>query len=74
MMKMLDKDKDNGDLVMADALWEVELKRRKIKGLMAELDTIVIPMIAWKDNKKLKIKRIMKIKIKGMKKRDKMGW
>ena len=37
----------NGDLVMAEALWEVELKRRKIKGLIAELDTIVIPIIAW---------------------------
>ena len=40
-------DHSNGDLVIAEALWEVELKRRKIKGLMAELETIVIPIIAW---------------------------
>ena len=33
-------------LVIPTALGERELKRRKMKGLIAELDTIVIPMIA----------------------------
>ena len=33
-------------LVIPTALGDLELKRRKMNGLIAELDTIVIPMIA----------------------------
>ena len=33
-------------LVIPTALGDLELKRRKMKGLIAELDTIVIPIIA----------------------------
>jgi hypothetical protein len=34
-------------LVMVTARGEFELNSRKMNGLMAELDTRVIPMMAW---------------------------
>ena len=38
-------------LVIPTALGDLELKRRKMKGLIAELDTIVIPIIACESMK-----------------------